>query len=826
LDENGNLKESINLSQSISTSTNNNINNNNTTINKIDEEMEDNEQQQQQQQLLFKELDPLANPSWRLLEEVGKKKFISAEPSRRPGIKTPLFSNISTLANPPQFHQIPPEKLSSNLFTTPVQENSYPDNSLLFNQQIINRVANDKELSYLFFPVLKSTKEISNCKNSNSNSNNSSQAIVAGAGGKGNHHHNHHGKPLSPNLSNGSNPSSCDSFSLSMSPSPCSSLSPSPSPSPPLLLDSMSPLISPPTLFNNIINVKDKDKEKEKEKENSRGEGKDNVTTPVASNIKDSRPRSYWALKSSTKSTPQSQSTGVITNSITISTSPPQQQTQSTQQLSTSSSPIDSNLFDQSMSLSSSNRPSSPTTVVENTSGTSPPSITTTTTTTTTNSNVETLSTIIQEEFSNRTDIILCPTSIQKNRIKVKSATLDALIELLTHHRISQPDFIETFLLTYKSFVSPLVVLDKLIEKYEYDPFDDQPPTTTNESNIQNNNNNNSEEIEMKIKNSRTVKLRVVSIIKCWVDKHFYDFEKNPHVLEAIIAFLEGPVFEDGMEKVSNNILKLIDRRKSGNDKEKNVLHSKFPNPILPILKTDQILTFYHFDDLEVARQLTLIEHESYSLIKPNECVNQSFSKSGKEENSVNIVNIIKRSNSLPLWVATEIVQEERLGKRANIIKKFISIADHCRNLNNYNAVMEILSGLNLTPVFRLKKTWEQLPRKYLATFKNLNSLMAPKFNFKVYRDVLHTKNPPCLPFLGVYLTDLTFIEEGSPDILDNGHINMVKRSQISGVIKEILQFQQLPYSFQPVPLIRDFLLQINGLQERALYKQSKIIEP
>ena len=31
-------------------------------------------------------------------------------------------------------------------------------------------------------------------------------------------------------------------------------------------------------------------------------------------------------------------------------------------------------------------------------------------------------------------------------------------------------------------------------------------------------------------------------------------------------------------------------------------------------------------------------------------------------------------------------------------------------------------------------------------------------------RDFIHSANPPCVPYLGVYLTDLTFIEDGIPD--------------------------------------------------------------
>lgn len=39
--------------------------------------------------------------------------------------------------------------------------------------------------------------------------------------------------------------------------------------------------------------------------------------------------------------------------------------------------------------------------------------------------------------------------------------------------------------------------------------------------------------------------------------------------------------------------------------------------------------------------------------------------------------------------------------------------------------------------------------------------------NFKIFRDSLRTVSPPSIPFLGLYLSDLTFIEEGNSNYLD-----------------------------------------------------------
>jgi hypothetical protein len=40
---------------------------------------------------------------------------------------------------------------------------------------------------------------------------------------------------------------------------------------------------------------------------------------------------------------------------------------------------------------------------------------------------------------------------------------------------------------------------------------------------------------------------------------------------------------------------------------------------------------------------------------------------------------------------------------------------------------------------------------------------MSCDFSWRSYRTAIHEANPPCLPYIGVYLQDLIFIEEGNP---------------------------------------------------------------
>ncbi|KAJ2890319.1 hypothetical protein GGI21_006212 [Coemansia aciculifera] len=63
----------------------------------------------------------------------------------------------------------------------------------------------------------------------------------------------------------------------------------------------------------------------------------------------------------------------------------------------------------------------------------------------------------------------------------------------------------------------------------------------------------------------------------------------------------------------------------------------------------------------------------------------------------------------------------------------------------------------------RLKQTWALLPKKFNIMCKRLHEAMDPDHNYANYRAILRRSQPPLLPFLGLYLTDLTFLEDGNP---------------------------------------------------------------
>ena len=150
------------------------------------------------------------------------------------------------------------------------------------------------------------------------------------------------------------------------------------------------------------------------------------------------------------------------------------------------------------------------------------------------------------------------------------------------------------------------------------------------------------------------------------------------------------------------------------------------------------------------------------------------------------------------------------------------------RELNNFNGVMEVVSAINSSPVRRLKKTWEELSVNAKHRFDVLDGLMNHNGNYRTYRQLLHASDPPLIPYLGVYLTDLTFIEEGNPNLVDGRLINFDKRFHIADVIQEIQQYQSIGYekSLSPVEEIQHWICTVEARGEEETFQLSVRNEP
>lgn len=92
-------------------------------------------------------------------------------------------------------------------------------------------------------------------------------------------------------------------------------------------------------------------------------------------------------------------------------------------------------------------------------------------------------------------------------------------------------------------------------------------------------------------------------------------------------------------------------------------------------------------------------------------------------------------------------------------------------------------SGLAGSSVFRLKQSWPKVERAKISKFEELQALVSPLRNSIALREMTYNtlqvptkltpQGPtvPLLPYIGLYLSDLTFIEDGNPNtVVHEGH--------------------------------------------------------
>ncbi|GAA6018725.1 hypothetical protein JCM10207_005556 [Rhodosporidiobolus poonsookiae] len=398
----------------------------------------------------------------------------------------------------------------------------------------------------------------------------------------------------------------------------------------------------------------------------------------------------------------------------------------------------------------------------------------------------------------------------------VKGGTLRGLVIAATSHegRVDS-SYLSAFLMTYRTFCSSPQLLDELIDRY----LVHEPEGLSSD-----------EYKDWELKKLRPVRARVTNLIKAWVREYMDHEDLDPVLLSRIREFALNTMTEKGQ---SLQICKSVDERLQGAAPRAigNLAPGALPTPIVPRNLKKFKLT--DLEPLELARQLTIMDSRLFQRITPQECLSKAWPKEFGSE-APNISAMIDMSNAVTRWVTETILAQEDLKKRANIVKHFISVAERCLALNNFSTLIHIIAGLNSTPIHRLRRTWETVNQKAMISLGMLNNVMRPDKNYKEYRDILRRAAPPCVPFLGVYLTDWTFIGDGNPDQLrEKPHqINFHKRSKASELILQIKLHQATSYNLAQQPQIAKWLqeqlfpAQVHEDQEGHLYNISLALEP
>ncbi|KAJ1553282.1 hypothetical protein HK096_008518 [Nowakowskiella sp. JEL0078] len=165
-------------------------------------------------------------------------------------------------------------------------------------------------------------------------------------------------------------------------------------------------------------------------------------------------------------------------------------------------------------------------------------------------------------------------------------------------------------------------------------------------------------------------------------------------------------------------------------------------------------------DPVEIARQMCLIDERIFRSIRTRELLGESWTQENKYDQAPNVVAMITGFNTTVDIFSSYIISRGTPKARSLLIKHFILVAKKLINLGNYNSCQAIVSALLSTAIYRLRRSWDLVPRQLQADFQELNNIFSPNDNYSNLRNQLRTIDPPGIPWIGLYLRDLILVEE------------------------------------------------------------------
>ncbi|XP_015833510.1 ras-GEF domain-containing family member 1B isoform X2 [Tribolium castaneum] len=242
-----------------------------------------------------------------------------------------------------------------------------------------------------------------------------------------------------------------------------------------------------------------------------------------------------------------------------------------------------------------------------------------------------------------------------------------------------------------------------------------------------------------------------------------------------------------------------------------------------------------------LAQQLTHVELERLSFIGPEEFV-QAFAKENPHletsfkdmKKTHNLEQYVQWFNRLSYFVATQVCKYQKKKQRVRVVEYWIETGRECFNIGNFNSLMAIIAGLNMSPISRLKKTWNKI---HSGKFAILEHQMDPSSNFSSYRSTLKAamwrshgakdqRQRIVIPFFSLLVKDLYFLNQGCSNKLPNGHINFEKFWQLAKQVTEFMAWKQVTCPFEKDPKVISVLQHGPILNENALALASFDCEP
>ena len=203
-----------------------------------------------------------------------------------------------------------------------------------------------------------------------------------------------------------------------------------------------------------------------------------------------------------------------------------------------------------------------------------------------------------------------------------------------------------------------------------------------------------------------------------------------------------------------------------------------------------------NFKKEEIAQYLTCESYQLLSDIPDCELYNKNFARNDKDIMAPHVKKIFDRYEKITYFIIEDICSYDHVSERVDIIEKWIRVAFVCLELKNFNDLI-MLNTLFCHYILKkkLKKTWSKLSKKTLNNLEKMNKICSGQKCYKKIRNEIFKCKGPYIPYIGILLKELTYIEEKNY-ILENNNINIKKLTELNKTISKFFEFKKYKYTF------------------------------
>ncbi|XP_028966756.1 ral guanine nucleotide dissociation stimulator [Galendromus occidentalis] len=428
--------------------------------------------------------------------------------------------------------------------------------------------------------------------------------------------------------------------------------------------------------------------------------------------------------------------------------------------------------------------------------------------------------------------------------IKVKSlkaGTLDVIVASLADDQGElDPNVAHIVLSTFRSFATTRRLLDSIIQRY----------TAIKES-----------KIKVAEDTERGHLSALLQTLSEWIDKYPEDFFAPPDHddLLELQRFVNLWAPSSSVERKIQSRVKEFRAKKSARFFEPKSWINEYSRDQMKIA-----LQFEDIDNKHFALQLTWMDMTLFKRLVPYHCLAHRMKKDERYGETYN--DTVKQFNSVVRKVISMIVMggaEVKVTQRAEVLTKWIEIADELRYVKNFTSLKAIIAALQSNDIYRLSRVWQAVPKEKAQRFSELAAIFSEDNNEMNARSLLlkegtaktadwkpdraNSKSPKnnkthhfnhqptisgTIPYLGTFTKDLTMTDSALPETTKHPDgsvlINFEKKRREFEILANIriLQGSANSYQIQPDPAFLVWFDSIEILREDESYELSCEIEP